>query len=77
MAEQTRKEKSLQMFGLEDIRAFVAQARDSRTYTTLGGKEVVVNLLSDAQHELMRGRDDGARRIINLAKYLLTEEGFI
>lgn len=77
MAEQTEKERRQQMFGVDDMDAFVKQAKESFTYTEDGGKDIIMNLLSDAQHELARGFDDRARRTINRAKYLLTEEGFI
>lgn len=77
MAEQTDLENRLQMFGVPSPDDFSAQAKNSTTYRTAGGKMVIMSLLSDAQEELHRGFDDRARRTINLAKFLLMEEGFI
>lgn len=66
-------EKTLKMFGVEDLDAFVEEIKESITYQVGGKNMSIMSLLSDAQEELAVGASESVRQTINLAKFLLSE----
>lgn len=60
-----------EVYGVDDIEAFVLDVKESITYRTCGMPMVVMSLLSDAQEELAMGMDERARQTVNRAKRLL------
>jgi hypothetical protein len=65
--------RNMQMYGVADIDAFVAELTDSITYKLTGGYMVVAGLMSDAQELLAVGDADRARCTLNIAKHVLFE----
>ena len=64
--------RELQMYGMteSDIRE---QYMESITARISGLEMVVMGVLSDAQELLAMGRDDAARKQMNVAKFILSE----
>ena len=64
--------RELQMYGMteSDIRE---QYMESITARFSGLEMVVMGVLSDAQELLAMGRDDAARKQMNVAKFILSE----
>lgn len=63
-------EKNLATYGVKYLDEFVAGIENSLTYKMTGGFMVVAGLMSDAQEQMAFGDVEGARKTLNLAKYL-------
>jgi hypothetical protein len=60
----------LQMYGVDDINAFLESVKNCATYKFTGGFMVVAGMMSDAQEMMEFGDVEGARQTLNRAKYL-------
>ena len=61
----------IQMYGVEDIDAYINSVVNSFTYKVTGGNMVVAGLMSDAQEQMAFGDTEGARKTLNIAKAIL------
>jgi len=68
------KEAMLECFGCEDIDAFAKMIKTTATFKHGGMSMVVMSMLSDAQAEMEFGDNEAARKTLNRAKFLLSEE---
>jgi hypothetical protein len=66
----TTAEQNFAMYGIKYLDDFVAGIKNSLTYKMTGGFMVVAGLMSDAQEQMAFGDVEGARKTLNLAKYL-------
>jgi len=60
----------LQMYGVDDINAFVESVKSCATYKLVGGFMVVAGMMSDAQELIAYNSPEQARQTLNRAKYL-------
>ena len=63
--------RNMQMYGVADIDAFIAELTDSITYKLTGGYMIVAGLMSDAQELIAMGQSEAARQMLNRAKAVL------
>jgi hypothetical protein len=70
-AQSLAQYKENQMYGVNDINAYIALIKTSITYKLTGANMVVAGLMSDAQEEMAHGNDEGARKTLNRAKAVL------
>ena len=70
-AQSLAQYKENQMYGVNDINAYIASIKTSITYKLTGANMVVAGLMSDAQEEMAHGNDEGARQTLNIAKHIL------
>jgi hypothetical protein len=68
-ATQTTRNKS--MYGFDDIDGYIDQVKESITYQFEGGNFVVSGLMSDAQEQMSYGNTEGARKTLNIAKFIM------
>lgn len=66
--------KNLQMFGVENIEAYVEDLKSSITFEVGGMKMFVASMLSDVQEMIAHGDNESARQTLNVVKYMLTSE---
>ena len=63
---------NLQMYGTPDINLYIERnIKPSTTYRFSGGNMIVASLMSDAQEMIAVDDAEGARKILNIAKYVL------
>jgi hypothetical protein len=63
-------EQNLTTYGVKYLDEFVAGIKNSLSYKMAGGFMIVAGLMSDAQEQMAFGDVEGARKTLNLAKYL-------
>jgi hypothetical protein len=68
-ATQTTRNESI--YGFDDIDGYIDQVKDSITYKFEGGNFVVAGLMSDAQEQMSYGNTEGARKTLNIAKFIM------
>ena len=69
-ADQKRIEQNQKMYGVKYLDEFIAGIEESLVYKMTGGFMCVASLMSDAQEQMAFGDVEGARKTLNLAKYL-------
>jgi hypothetical protein len=70
------EESQIAMFGcnIEEEKAYIMS---TVSYTFGGASMAITSLLSDAQHLLECGRNDEARKYMNVVKYLVNDKEFM
>ena len=66
----TIAQQNLATYGVADMDAYFQSAKNSITYKFTGGFMLVASLMSDAQEQMAFGDVEGARKTLNLAKFL-------
>jgi len=59
------------MFGVDDVDAFVKQMEETPLYHLGGPGMMIMSILSDAQELIEVGRKNEARQYINVAKHMV------
>lgn len=66
------KKRHMAMFGVEDIEEYYSE---NILDPIFGSHQMAaMSLLSDAQEEIQRGNDERARRLINIAKWVISQK---
>ena len=71
MTTSTQSSRNVSMYGFDDIDGYIEQVKDYITYKFEGGNFVVSGLMSDAQEQMSYGNTEGARKTLNIAKYIM------
>jgi len=71
MTNATQTTRNESMYGFDDIDGYIDQVKDSITYKFEGGNFVVSGLMSDAQEQMSYGNTEGARKTLNIAKFIM------
>jgi hypothetical protein len=66
-------DQEIQMFGMTKEQIKKEYIQSWMSYHT-GIEMQVISILSDAQHLMEFGQDDRARKLMNVAKYILSEQ---
>lgn len=73
IGNQTMTDQEFQMFGMS--KGQIEQEYIKSFTTMMSGIEMtVISILSDAQHLMEFGQHDRARKLMNVAKYILSEQ---
>jgi len=73
IGNQTMTDQEFQMFGMS--KGQIEQEYIKSFTTMMSGIEMtVISILSDAQHLMEFGQNDRARKLMNVAKYILSEQ---
>ena len=71
MQTSSQQDRNEQMYGLQDIDAYVENMAETISYQANGVSMIIAGLMSDAQEELQNGDNEGARKTLNIAKNIL------
>ena len=62
----------LDLYGVSDIELYIERhIKNSETYKFSGASMIVAGLMSDAQEMIAHSDDEGARKVLNIAKCVL------
>ncbi len=67
----TSTERTVAMYGVENIDEFIDSITDTITYRGCGADMIVAGLMSDAQELMAHDDVEGARKTLNRAKAVL------
>ena len=62
-----------QVFGVENIEVYIEEMKKSIMWRVSGKNMMITSILSDAQEWMERGDTEAARKLMNIAKYIVNE----